>query len=248
MPLAYLRHLTARERTQRANRHLGCALAFVAGAANAGGFLAVQQYTSHMTGVVSAMADDIALGQFALALGGTALLSSFIFGSLVTALLVNWARERDLVSLFALPLLLEGLLLLVFGSTGHYIQQSIPLLSVSWTVLLLCFLMGLQNAIITKASNAEIRTTHVTGLVTDIGIGLGRLLYWQGSDKTPELAAGNRQRLLLHTTLALMFFGGGVLGALGFKAFGFQAALPLAGLLLLLSLLPVLDDLRPARA
>jgi uncharacterized membrane protein YoaK (UPF0700 family) len=248
MPLNYLRHLAARERTPRANRHLGGALAFIAGAINAGGFLAVQQYTSHMTGVVSAMADDIALGQFALALGGAALLSAFIFGSMVTALLVNWARERDLSSQFALPLLLEALLLLVFGSTGHYIQQSIPLLSVSWTVLLLCFLMGLQNAIITKVSNAEIRTTHVTGLVTDIGIGLGRLLYWQGHDATPEQAAANRQRLHLHSSLALLFFGGGLLGALGFKALGFQAALPFAGLLLMLSLLPVLDDLRLARA
>ena len=36
--------------------------------------------------------------------------------------------------------------------------------------------MGLQNAIMTKISKAEIRTTHMTGVVTDIGIELGRLL------------------------------------------------------------------------
>ncbi len=127
-----------------------------------------------MTGVVSAMADDIALGNFTLALAGTSLLACFLLGSMVTALLVNWARARDLHSQFALPLLLEALLLMLFGSTGGHIQQQLPLLYVSSTVLLLCFLMGLQNAIITKVSNAEIRTTHVTGLVTDIGIGLGR--------------------------------------------------------------------------
>jgi len=39
--------------------------------------------------------------------------------------------------------------------------------------VLLCFIMGLQNAVITKISHAEIRTTHVTGLVTDVGIELG---------------------------------------------------------------------------
>lgn len=244
MPVKYLRHISGRERTPRANRHLGIALAFVAGAANAGGFLAVQQYTSHMTGVVSAMADNLALGQFALALGGASLLACFVAGSMTTAVLVNWARERELHSQYALPLLLEAFLLLVFGSSGGHIQEQIPLLYVSSTVLLLCFLMGLQNAIITKVSNAEIRTTHVTGLVTDIGIGLGRLVYWQDHGPTPEQAAANRQRLSLHAALALMFFIGGVVGALGFKDLGFHAALPLALLLFLLSLLPVLEDLR----
>ena len=37
------------------------------------------------------------------------------------------------------------------------------------TVVLLCFIMGLQNAVITKLSRADIRTTHITGIITDIG-------------------------------------------------------------------------------
>jgi len=41
---------------------LGAVLCFVAGAINAGGFLAVGLYTSHMSGVVSAMADNAVLG------------------------------------------------------------------------------------------------------------------------------------------------------------------------------------------
>lgn len=51
MPINYARRLIGSERSDTANRHLGFALAFVAGAINAGGFLAVQQYTSHMTGI-----------------------------------------------------------------------------------------------------------------------------------------------------------------------------------------------------
>ena len=70
MPIHYARSLAGRERTAAANRHLGFTLAFVAGAINAGGFLAVQQYTSHMTGIVSAMADNIVLGTYDLVLGG----------------------------------------------------------------------------------------------------------------------------------------------------------------------------------
>lgn len=70
VPINYVRRLTSPNRTKKANRHLGFTLAFVAGAINAGGFLAVQQYTSHMTGIVSAMADHVALGGYALILAG----------------------------------------------------------------------------------------------------------------------------------------------------------------------------------
>ena len=62
MPLLTLQQLAARERTRQRNRQLGALLAFMAGAINAGGFLAVQRYTSHMTGVVSSIADDLVLG------------------------------------------------------------------------------------------------------------------------------------------------------------------------------------------
>ena len=115
------------------------------------------------------------------------------------------------------------------------------------TVLLLCFMMGLQNAIITKISKAEIRTTHVTGLVTDIGIALGRLLYWRGHPAPEEASHQTRQRLGLHATLLGMFFTGGIAGALGFKHIGYPTVLPLAFMLLMLSLVPVLDDLHLTR-
>lgn len=53
MPAQFLRRLTGAERTQAANRQLGAVLAFVAGAVNAGGYLAVQRCTSHMTGMIT---------------------------------------------------------------------------------------------------------------------------------------------------------------------------------------------------
>ena len=68
-----------------------------------------------------------------------------------------------------MPLLLESGALLVFGLFGAAIAAWSQLF-VPVTVVLLCFIMGLQNAVITKISKAEIRTTHITGLVTDLGI------------------------------------------------------------------------------
>src|SRR5271170_5495620 len=111
MPLFYLRRLTGSKRTESANRHLARYLAFVAGAANAGGFLAVRQYTSHMSGIVAAMADDMALGSLRLAFSGFAAVLAFLLGAFLTTLFVRWARERGLESEYALPLLIEAGLL-----------------------------------------------------------------------------------------------------------------------------------------
>ena len=80
MPVDYPRTLTAPERTRQSNPHLGLSLAFVAGATNAGGFLAVKEYTSHMTGVVSSMADDLALGRMDLVLDWFTSLLAFLLG------------------------------------------------------------------------------------------------------------------------------------------------------------------------
>jgi hypothetical protein len=46
---------------------------------------------------------------------------------------------------------------------------------------LLAFTMGLQNAVVSKISASQIRTTHMTGVITDLGIELGKLLYWNRS-------------------------------------------------------------------
>jgi uncharacterized membrane protein YoaK (UPF0700 family) len=243
MPLDYLRRISGRERTALANQQLGTVLAFVAGAANAGGFLAVQHYTSHMTGVISALADNIALGNVSIALGWLASLLCFMAGATLSSLLINWARDSQLNSEFVLPLVLEAILMLAFGLLGARIHEHITLY-VSATVLLLCFMMGLQNAMITKISRAEIRTTHVTGLVTDISIELGRFLYWINRPVDEEVSADNKKNLCLHGALVLMFLLGGIIGALGFKNIGFTFSIPLAVLLVLLSIMPLLDDLR----
>ena len=244
MPIEYARRLTGRDRSTDTNRHLGFTLAFVAGATNAGAFLAVRQYTSHMTGIVSSMADNLALGNVELALSAFGGLLSFLMGAAASAILVNYARRRAWHSEFALPLLLEAALLLCFGLLGARLT-AIEGLFVPATVMLLCFMMGLQNAVISKLSNAEIRTTHVTGVVTDIGIELGKLIYWnrhtapEGQD-----VLANRGRLKVLSVLVLSFFGGGVLGALGFKYVGYSVTIPLALVLVLLAGVPAVDDLR----
>jgi uncharacterized membrane protein YoaK (UPF0700 family) len=237
-----IRGWTDVQRSPEANFRLGLVLTFVAGATNAGGFLAVGSYTSHMTGIVSSVADELVLGNMTLALAGVVCLMAFMAGAMCTAILVNWGLRQQLRSSYSLPLLLESVALLVFGLFGAAIaawsQVFVPV-----TVVLLCFIMGLQNAVITKISKAEIRTTHITGLVTDLGIELGKLFYRNQSHPAEPVLA-NRQRLRVQGSLVLGFLVGGLVGALGFKHGGYITTLPLAALLWILCLRPLLSDLR----
>lgn len=243
---APIRGFTSVQRTPEADLRLGTVLAFVAGATNAGGFLAVGQYTSHMTGIVSSVADNLVLGQMALVLAGLGALLAFLLGAMTTAWTVNWGMRRHLRSAYGLPLMIESILLLVFGLFGAAISQQVAVLLPA-TVILLCFIMGLQNAVITKISKATIRTTHVTGLVTDLGIELGRLLY---VNRHPDAAPvrADRRRLRVHGQLAASFFIGGLAGAYGFKSVGYVSTVPLALALLLLVARPALDDWQRLRA
>lgn len=245
MLIPYLRRLTGRDRSPEANLQLARYLAFVAGATNAGGFLAVQQYTSHMSGILSAMADNLALGSLGLVLDGLGALLAFLSGAACSAVLINWGRREQLQSTYALPLMVEAGLLVCFGLLGGNLEHH-EWLFVPATVLVLCFIMGLQNAMVTKLSNAEIRTTHVTGMVTDIGIELGKLFYWNLSraDSGKPVVLANRQKLRVLAALVGLFFLGGVAGALGFKHIGFSVTLPLAMLLLAVAAVPVVDDVR----
>ncbi|HJW57561.1 MAG TPA: YoaK family protein [Burkholderiaceae bacterium] len=244
MAVYFLRRLTGRARTRRANRQLGSFLAFVAGAVNAGGFLAVKQYTSHMTGIVSSVADDLVLGNVFVAFAGLCALLSFLLGAGTTAILINWARHRRMHSEYALSLALEAILLILFGLLGANLKLYVAVFMPA-TVVLLCYIMGLQNAIVTKISKAEIRTTHVTGLATDLGIELGKLIYWNRSKKagTEQYVVANRDKLAIHCLILAMFFCGGVTGAFGFKALGFIATVPLALILLFMAMIPLVDDL-----
>lgn len=242
MPLKYLTGLTAKPRTRQADLHIGVILTLVAGALNAGGFLAIGQYTSHMTGMVSAFADQVAIRNFAFA--GIAAISwlAFVSGAATTALLVNYLRRAKVDNVYAVPLLIEATLILIFGAFGGALQKH-EFVDVSFAVITLCFTMGLQNALITKISRAEIRTTHVTGLSTDMGIEIGKLVYWnrKKGDEEQVAVTANLRKLRVHAILIGSFLLGAMAGALGFRFAGFISTVPLAIALAAISIAPWLD-------
>lgn len=238
-----LKFLTHRHRFAASNRALGFLLAFNAGAVNAGGFLVLHMYTSHMTGFASQLADGVVLGNATLWLNALGAILAFVGGAATCAILVNWGRRHQLHSVYALPLMLEAALMLPFGLMGAITLSWATPFAVPITVLLLAFIMGLQNAVASKTSGGSIRTTHMTGNITDVGIELGKMLYWNGSTPaSDQQVRHNRSRLQMAGGLVAMFVLGGVAGALGFKYVGFVCVVPLAALLLALSVPPLWRD------
>jgi uncharacterized membrane protein YoaK (UPF0700 family) len=186
----------------------------------------------------------LAINQISVVLTGLGSLVAFVAGAAYSAILINWGRHHRTHSQYAYPLLWEAGLLLLFGLMGGTLEKNSGFISM--TVILLCFLMGLQNAIITKISNSEIRTTHMTGIITDIGIELGKACYINSQRESAHYKPvhANRHRLALLSALLAAFSAGGLAGALGFKYVGYASTIPLAAILVLLAVVPIADDVR----
>jgi uncharacterized membrane protein YoaK (UPF0700 family) len=212
-------------------------LALAAGLVDVSGYLDFRQFTSHMTGVSATLAANFGTDGHAVVGRSVFILSAFLFGAVVCALLVNFSRRRERESQFALPLFLESIVLATVALTVPHGSTSIV------PIGLLAFTMGLQNAIITKISDAEIRTTHVTGAFTDIGIEIGRAIYWNRNMAQAPVRA-NERRLGTQALLVFAFFIGGTLAALVYPHYGLHVLLPLACLLAIPTILPIYSDVR----
>ncbi len=237
MPLQHLRALTRRARTPRSNLWLGAALCLVAGCVNSTGFLLVARFTSHMTGLVAATAQGAADGRFGVAAIAATGIGAFWSGAVLCTLTVRAARRRHLHSEYALPLGAESIALLSIAfapALGLHVAPTLVFVT-------LCFAMGLQNALISKLSRAEIRTTHVTGLITDLGIEAARWLDALLRDH-PSKGPLKCERSATLLCFLACFFMGSLLGALCFVQLGVAALAWPAILLAACAAMPILDD------
>ena len=210
------------------DRRLASTLAAVAGALNASAFHAVGFFSANMTGNVSALSDQLATGDFVAAVFFLTIVLAFVAGAALSTLLVNVGRERHIGGIYAYSILLESVLLALLGGADLYLSGAHR---VTTLVLSLSFLMGLQNAVVTQISNTRVRTTHVSGMLTDIGIGLGVLCDIAFGRQRDRDSAEIRAKLRLHLTTVLSFFLGGIVGVFvyrevgGFLLFGVAAIL-----------------------
>ncbi len=186
----------------------GFLLTCVAGSVNAVGFLGMHhQAISHMSGTVTVLSNELATGRYSLALYAVGVVLSFFFGSVVSAAIIRQGVLR-LGRRYGVVLVIESALL--FGAcrllmTGHRSGDCLAAMA-----------CGLQNAMATHYSGAIIRTTHLTGIITDLGIAVGLKLTGSPVDA---------RRAGLYGVLFAGFFIGGILGSLGYVSIGFAALL-----------------------
>ena len=208
-----------------ADRSLACSLALAAGALNTVGFYKIGIYSSHMPGAVSTLADRVALGDFAGALVCLGLVGAFVAGAAASTLLANGGQRRELAGIHALSIMAEAVLLAGLAAADAWAPQ---LWGGLGFVLGMSALMGLQNAVVTRISNARIGTTHVTEMVTDIGTELGNLLDIALRRRRRAVTAVNLEKLGVHGTMVGAFLLGGVGGVFAYREIG-------AGMLLLVA-------------
>lgn len=111
----------------------------------------------------------------------------------------------------AIPVLAELVLLTVVAVLPATIMQRYA----DSVVCTLLFTMGLQNALVTKISDSVVRTTHLTGLFTDLGIELSQLFFYRRPEQLSRLNASVKLRFAIIS----FFFLGGVIGGLGYTRY-----------------------------
>ncbi|GJE48844.1 hypothetical protein GOFOIKOB_1878 [Methylobacterium tardum] len=219
-------------RTPEADRALALSLAAVAGALNTAGFYAVGLFASNMTGNVSAISDRAGTGDLALAVQACLLVILFVLGAASATLLIRRRRRTAGPSAYAYGVCAEAILLVALGLLVLPLHEPVRSHAL---VLGLSFVLGLQNAAVTKISEARVRTTHVTGMITDIGIELARWLD-RGASVPDPLKPHDPERLRLHLLTVAAFLVGGAVGVVAYRLIGVALLFAAAGILACLAL------------
>lgn len=180
-------------------------LAFIAGIVNAIGLLGFEhQAISHLSGSVTllgiSLMSNISSALLLLAVVLSFMLGSALSGFLLTGGSLKLGRHYDTL------LFIEGLLLLLSAyllSRAHV-----------YGITLASAACGLQNALATNYSGAVVRTTHLTGIFTDLGLMIGKALKGEPFDT---------RKGVMFLLIIFGFLLGGITGVILFKYYSILA-------------------------
>jgi uncharacterized membrane protein YoaK (UPF0700 family) len=210
-------------RSSRENRIVAGLLALVGGYVNSAGYVLIGTFTSHVTGNVGRLSNDLASGHLAATATALTMLVAFLGGAFAASMMLESTFFGRGANGYGAALFTESLLLVLFMGVATLTPAAHPRLR-DLEAAILCASMGMQNSLVTRLSGAVVRTTHLTGVFTDLGIeGARWFRWWRGTlserlhvklafgSNPPEKPARPKAELLL--TIALSFVAGAMAGA-----------------------------------
>ncbi|WP_298307754.1 YoaK family protein [Flavobacterium sp.] len=212
------------KRTFLHNLRLASNLSFIAGIVNIAGVLSVATLTTNVTGHFAFFAEEISLKNYSKAITFLLFILSFLVGAFTCSTLIEITSLKKPRIAHAFPIIIEIIILVIIG-LGFVKHQE-------YIAYLLLFSMGIQNALVTQISQSVVRTTHLTGLFTDLGIELSQLLF----NRKPVEKSRLRRSIFLRLSIILCFFLGGVLGGVFYEKYKLKILL-FAALSLIIALI-----------
>ncbi|WP_281683356.1 YoaK family protein [Zunongwangia profunda] len=224
-----------KSRTLKHNLRLASILSFVSGIVNVTGFLEFKQLTTNVTGHFALFMNDVSNFEFWKGTVYFLYIFSFLFGSFSSSFLIEKLKENKKLNVFVLPTLIECLILSSIAIISNTGELKYPDL----IVCLLLFAMGHQNSFVTKISNAVVRTTHLTGLFTDLGIELSQLFFPEYHPHREKIKATIKLRMYI----ICFFFLGGIIGGFLYSRLDLRLNTLILGVVILVISL-FYDDMR----
>ncbi|WP_412850688.1 YoaK family protein [Chryseobacterium sp. PMSZPI] len=213
-------------RTYSHNLKLASILSCVAGLVNITGVLSVSTLTTNVTGHFAYFSEELLLRNYTMSFSYLLYILFFLLGAFISSMIMEWASQHKSHTSYIIPLSIEILIMLAISFSPDLLPHY-PSISLVITSTLL-FSMGLQNALVTRVSQSVVRTTHLTGLFTDLGIELSQLLFYRQKNKRIQL----NKSIFLKLMIISGFFVGGIIG--GFTYLHFQLKTLLIPVVLLL--------------
>lgn len=198
-------------------------MAFQAGLLNIGGFMSCHRFVSHITGFATFFGHEFSYGRYKHAIGMLAVPIFFLLGVMLSAQMVDMRLKlhKKPRYYFSFGVIFFLILIIFFGGISGFFGPfgtNVEYLQGYILIAALCMVCGIQNGTITSVSKAVIRTTHLTGLTTDLGIGIIRFINKKKlHGEISEEFKANFMRL----GIILSFCAGSIFGGLIFKSFGF---------------------------
>lgn len=219
-----------KNRTFIHNLRLATLLSLVAGIVNITGVLALKTLTTNVTGHFAYFAEEFMKRDYAAAITFFVFTIFFLIGSFTSNFLAELVSRKSPQLSHVIPISLEITLLVCVGIFGS--QSDLSNIEGKLIAFFMLFAMGIQNSLVTKISQSTVRTTHLTGLFTDLGIELSQLFFY----KKPEEIKKLKTSIYLRLSIIAFFFIGCFSGGYIYKSIGMHT-LFVASLILLVALL-----------